>query len=286
MITSGLEIIYSMEEVSLVQNLVYYIERSYRTPGFGSWGRGTKYNDGTPEVSASSIGMAKAALEAVNGFNVFGERGSNYSVIYVDIDAHNRNRSIFETLLPRESNTKLTDAALLSTISFPFFATQNQDLYSRTKETVIEHLEGEYGFKRFVGDGFGTQLEDHQRRYYHKGETLEFEKVENEWPIFYINMIIDGVFKNLPDQVKKYKELLKPRLTEGLKSGDPLVPQMYQVGSEQMKHEREMPRSQRRKITNASNPEEVFLCGQAFYVIAELLTRELVHVYEVDPIKR
>ena len=150
----------------------------------------------------------------------------------------------------------------------------------------IEHLEGEYGFKRFVGDGFGTQLEDHQRRYYHKGETLEFEKVENEWPIFYINMIIDGVFKNLPDQVKKYKELLKPRLTEGPKSGDPLVPQMYQVGSEQMKHEREMPRSQRRKITNASNPEEVFLCGQAFYVIAELLTRELVHVYEVDPIKR
>ena len=30
MITSGLEIIYSMEEVALVQNLVYYIERTYR----------------------------------------------------------------------------------------------------------------------------------------------------------------------------------------------------------------------------------------------------------------
>jgi hypothetical protein len=30
----------SVEEVSLVQNLVYYVERAYRTPDFGPWGRG------------------------------------------------------------------------------------------------------------------------------------------------------------------------------------------------------------------------------------------------------
>ena len=35
----------------------------FRTPDFGMWGRGTKYNDGKPEVNASSIGLAKAALE-------------------------------------------------------------------------------------------------------------------------------------------------------------------------------------------------------------------------------
>ena len=55
----------------------------------------------------SSIGMAKAALEAINGCNMFGDKGSSISVIYVDIDAHNRNRSIFETLLPRESSSKV-----------------------------------------------------------------------------------------------------------------------------------------------------------------------------------
>lgn len=52
--------------------------------------------------------MAKAALEAINGCNLFGEKGSSVSVIYVDIDAHNRNRSIFETLLPRESSSKVS----------------------------------------------------------------------------------------------------------------------------------------------------------------------------------
>lgn len=42
--------------MAFVQNLVYYVERSYRTPDFGMWERGSKYNDGTPEIHASSIG--------------------------------------------------------------------------------------------------------------------------------------------------------------------------------------------------------------------------------------
>lgn len=58
-------------------------------------------------VYSSSIGLAKAALESINGMNLFGEQGASWSVIYVDIDAHNRNRTIFETVLPRESNSKV-----------------------------------------------------------------------------------------------------------------------------------------------------------------------------------
>lgn len=71
------------------------------------WERGSKYNDGSPEIHASSIGLAKSALEAINGCNLFGDKGASWSVVYVDIDAHNRNRSIFETLLPRESCSKV-----------------------------------------------------------------------------------------------------------------------------------------------------------------------------------
>lgn len=60
MITSGLYIIFTHDEVTFVQNLVYYVERAYRTPDFGMWERGSKYNVGAPEIHASSIGMAKA----------------------------------------------------------------------------------------------------------------------------------------------------------------------------------------------------------------------------------
>lgn len=113
-ITSGLQVIYTMDEVCFVQNLVltnltglteqnsdltpfmlqvYYVERAYRTPDYGMWERGSKFNNKTCELNSSSIGFAKAALEAINGCNLFGDRGASWSVIYVDIDAHNRNRS-------------------------------------------------------------------------------------------------------------------------------------------------------------------------------------------------
>ena len=52
MISSGLYIIYTHDEVTFIQNLVYYVERAYRTPDFGMWERGSKYNDGSPEIHA------------------------------------------------------------------------------------------------------------------------------------------------------------------------------------------------------------------------------------------
>lgn len=49
-------------------------------------------------------------------------------------------------------------------------------------------------------------------RYYKKEDLKNFENIECEWPLFYIFMIIDGVFKNLPDQISEYQDLLKKRI--------------------------------------------------------------------------
>ena len=65
MTVSGLEIVQTLDEVDFVQNLVYYIGRTYRTPDYGIWERGNKINHGNPELNTSSLGMAKAALEAM-----------------------------------------------------------------------------------------------------------------------------------------------------------------------------------------------------------------------------
>jgi phosphorylase kinase alpha/beta subunit len=59
---SGINIIYSLDEVEFVQNLVHYISRTYSTPDYGIWERGNKINRGITELNASSVGMAKAAL--------------------------------------------------------------------------------------------------------------------------------------------------------------------------------------------------------------------------------
>jgi phosphorylase kinase alpha/beta subunit len=82
--TSGsLSIVYTLDEVNSVQNLVYYIGRAYRTPDYGIWETGNKIHHGSAELNASSIGMAKAALEAMNGLNLFGiHGGQNPSFMY------------------------------------------------------------------------------------------------------------------------------------------------------------------------------------------------------------
>ncbi|XP_008194133.2 probable phosphorylase b kinase regulatory subunit beta isoform X3 [Tribolium castaneum] len=282
MIASGLQIIYTQDEVAFVQNLVYYVERAYRTPDYGMWERGSKYNDGTPEIHASSIGLAKSALEAINGCNLFGEKGASWSVVYVDIDAHNRNRSIFETLLPRESSSKEVDSALLPTISFPAFSTHEDLLYNEAKNNIVSHLKGKYGFKRFIRDGYKTHVEDKKRRYYEKGEIKHFENIECEWPLFYIFMIIDGVFKSLPDQISEYQDLLKQRIYLD-QNGDPVIPQYYYVSAENIGAERSAPNAIPR---TASTEGGLFLWNQSMFILAQLLTAGLLHINELDPIRR
>lgn len=66
MTASGLQIIFTLDEVAFIQNLVFYIECAYVTPDFGIWERGDKSNQSIVELNASSIGMAKAALEVMN----------------------------------------------------------------------------------------------------------------------------------------------------------------------------------------------------------------------------
>ena len=60
----------------------------------------------------------------------------------------------------------MTDAALLPTLSWPCFAIHYTSVTDSTLNTVISSLKGSYGFKRFQRDGYGTVLEDRNRRYY------------------------------------------------------------------------------------------------------------------------
>ncbi|XP_046550516.1 LOW QUALITY PROTEIN: phosphorylase b kinase regulatory subunit beta-like [Haliotis rubra] len=284
MISSGCQLIFTTDEVNFVQNMVFYVERAYRTPDYGMWERGSKYNNGSTEIHASSIGMAKAALEAVNGNNVYGEQGAAWSVIYVDIDAHNRNRTIFETILPRESNSKNTDASLLPTVCWPAFAIHEEPVKRNTVNKVIRKLNGKYGIKRFFRDGYKTELEDKNRKYYRPAEIKNFDGIESEWPIFYLFIMIDCIFHGDKEGAEKYQKLLKPLLVEspdGL-----LIPRYYYVPADKIDLEKSKPGSQKRLASPEGSTDGIFMWGQAVYLISQLLTDGLLNVNELDPIRR
>ncbi|KAI1320532.1 hypothetical protein EDD11_000494 [Mortierella claussenii] len=214
MTASGMLIIYTTDEVDFIQNLVFYIERAYRTPDYGIWERGNKINHGEPELNSSSIGMAVAALQAINGINLFGSRGGPNSVIHVLPDEITRNYTTLHSALPRESNSKEIDAALLSVIGFPAFAVGDAKLVKRTRDEIIEKLGGKYGCKRFLRDGHQTVLENTSRLHYDAQELKIFEGIECEWPLFFTYFILDGLFSENADQVEEYRSKLEPLIID------------------------------------------------------------------------
>lgn len=280
MTASGLTIIYSQDEVNFIQNLVYYISRTYRTPDYGIWERGNKINHGDPELNASSIGMAKAALEAINGLNLFGVRGGPASTIHVLPDEIAHCRITLESLLPRESSSKEVDAAILSIIGFPAFAIADQELVDRTRKTIIDKLQGRYGCKRFLRDGHQTVLEDTSRLHYEPWELKQFEHIECEWPLFFTYLYLDGLFRQDAKQIAEYRDRLEFVLVE--QNGWGLLPELYYVPEEAIEAERQNPHSQTRK----PNENIPLVWAQSLYLVGQLLDNGWIALGDIDPLGR
>ena len=280
MTASGFQIIYTLDEVNFVQNLVYYIGRAYRTPDYGIWERGNKINSGNAELNASSVGMAKAALEAINSLDLFGVRGSQASVIHVLPDEIARTTITLESLLPRESSSKEIDAALLSIISFPAFAVEDVELSERTRNDIITKLEGKYGCKRFLRDGHQTVLEDKHRLHYEPSELKQFEHIECEWPLFFTYLLLDGLFRGKEEQVKHYQERLEFLVVE--RNGLHLLPELYYVEAKNVEAEKLNPQSQPR-LPNENLP---LVWAQSLYFLSQMLSEGLLAVGDIDPLRR
>ncbi|MGF1566778.1 MAG: glycoside hydrolase family 15 protein [Nodosilinea sp.] len=280
MTASGLQIVFTQDEVNFVQNLVYYIGRAYRTPDYGIWERGNKLNHGKPELNASSVGMAKAALEALRGINLFGMRGGQAAIIHVLTDEIARARITLESLLPRESGSKEVDAALLSVIGFPAFAIEDADLVRHTRQKIVDKLQGTYGCKRFLRDGHQTVIEDHTRLHYQPSELKQFEHIECEWPLFFTYLWLDSLFAGDSDQIQFYQARLAALTVE--RDGVALLPELYYVPAEGLDLEREKPGSQPRQ----PNDNLPLVWAQSLYMLGQLMHDGLLKPEELDPLGR
>lgn len=280
MTASGLRIIWTREEVSFVQNLVYYIERAYRVPDFGIWERGAKTNHGRVELNASSLGMAKAALEALAGFNLLGARGAPWSVIHVSPDNIAQADITLAAMLPRESHTKEVDAAVLSIIGYPAFCVHDASLRRRTSKEIIAKLEGKYGLKRFLRDGHQTAVEDEGRLYYEPEELKRFEHIESEWPLFFTYLFLTAQMKGDRVTAERYAGLLEGLTIE--RGGQRLLPELYYVPEESIETERSKPGSAQR-LPNDNVP---LVWAQSLYLLGRMLREGLLRPGDIDPLGR
>jgi phosphorylase kinase alpha/beta subunit len=210
--------------------------------------------------------------------DLFGVNGSETSVIHVLPDEIARSRVTLESLLPRESSSKEVDAALLSVISFPAFAVEDQELVERTRKKIIDKLQGNYGCKRFLRDGHQTVLEDADRLHYEPTELKQFEHIECEWPLFFTYLFLDGIFEGNQAQVEEYQQRLESLTVD--RAGVPLLPELYYIPAQNIEAEKLNPRSQQR-LPNENVP---LVWAQSLYFLGQLLNEGLIAVGDIDPL--
>jgi hypothetical protein len=279
MTASGLRIICTTDEVDFIQNLVYYISSAYRLPDFGIWERGNKVNNGRTEINASSVGMAKAAMQALDGFNLFGEHATKRAVIHVIADAISLARTTLTSLLPRESISKEVDSALLSIIGFPAFAVGKETLATQTRDAILTKLGGNYGCKRFLWDGHQTVLEESSRIYYEQTEMANFENIESEWPLFFTYLYISALFDGSEATAKHYRKKLEALMVHV--DGIGLLPELYYLPKENIEAEKQKPRSQ----TRVPNENVPLVWAQSLYLTGLMMDEGLLRTEDLDPLK-
>lgn len=274
---SGLVVVQTHHECDFLQNLVYYVARAYRVPDYGIWERGDKGNHGLPERNASSIGLVKAALEALEGLDLYGPHGDGSSCLAIPHDAIVRLRRALHGLLPRESASKEVDSACLAVIGYPAWAVEDPRLAERTRAKIRADLGGRYGYKRFRRDGHQTVVEDHTRLHYEREELAEFEHIECEWPLFWAYELITACCEERWDEARRWRHQLAEVSVSV--DGIPLLPELYRVPEQAIEAERQHPGSQAR-VANENVP---LLWTQSLTWLADLLLHGLIRPEDLDP---
>lgn len=277
MTAGGLKVVETADEVDFVQNLVHYIGPAYRIADYGIWERGRKSNDGAVEINASSVGIAKAALEAMDGLEF---RCEGRGPIQVPADDIARARETLQVLLPGESASKETDAALLAVVGWPAFAVDDKVLISHTRGRILDRLAGRYGCKRFLRDGHQTTVEDEHRLHYHAGELTKFANIESEWPLFFTYLLVDAEMTGDKRGAGAWADRLEPLFL--MRDGLPLLPELYYVDADAVEAEAAAPGSQDR-VANANLP---LLWAQSLWALGAMLQEGLLAPEDIDPLGR
>ncbi|ORX67931.1 phosphorylase kinase alphabeta [Linderina pennispora] len=290
MTANGLQIVFTQDEVDFVQNLVFYIEQAYAFGEYGAWERGSKQNTGILELNSSSIGIVVGALRAIHGLNLFGARGGPKSVIHCFNDETTRCYQTLLSQLPRESNSKEIDGAILSAIGFPSFAVCDAKLCDKVYEEIVRKLRGRYGLKRFLKDG-------HQL-HYEERELEIFKDVESEWPLFFTYIILGAQFTDKKEIADEYMAAIKPLLYDSrthkpmcqdpsvslddVLHGDhfPLIPELFYVPLEAIEKEKANPRSQDRE----PNENLPLVWANSLFYLGRLIHEGLLEPAEFDPL--
>lgn len=171
----GKKIIRDEKDLQIVQKLVNYLDclQYWQSEDNGMW-------EENMEVHASSVGACVAGLHAVK------------MLVNVNEDLINKGEETLRFMLPRESETKDTDLALLSLI-YPYRIV-NRDTAIQIISNVSSKLERQYGCIRYAND-----------QYYNEGSEAEWCFGLPWLGLCYREL---GMMDKVQDYIKKTKKII------------------------------------------------------------------------------
>ncbi|HYQ93022.1 MAG TPA: glycoside hydrolase family 15 protein, partial [Candidatus Competibacteraceae bacterium] len=187
-------------------------------------------------------------------------------------------RTLLQSLLPRESVSRETDAALLNVIGFPAYAVEDTALMERTRAVILSRLQGFYGYKRFPGDAHLPQLKN--RAHTPAAKLGENAVVEPEWPLFFAFLLVDGALRGEWEQSYYYRQRLEALLVE--RQGHALLPECYYRPASRMPLEPAIA-GKPRYLPAGNLP---LLWGQSLYLLGLLLQEGYISPADIDPLGR
>jgi GH15 family glucan-1,4-alpha-glucosidase len=184
-------VVQDADDVRVLQKLVWYLStlEYWHDPDSGMW-------EENQEIHASSIGACVAGLEMIR----------NVEGVKVPASLITKGKAMLHTILPRESETKFVDLALLSLI-WPYKVT-NKDETKAILDNVEYHLLRDKGVIRYKGD-----------KYYNKNEDGWSEEAEWTFGLSWLAIIYEKLGDT--ERAKEFLELAKATVT---KKG---VPELY-----------------------------------------------------------
>jgi len=188
----GVKILENKDDYRVVQKLVDYLStlEYWHDPDSGMW-------EENQEVHASSVGACVAGLEMVK----------DIKGIKVSEDIIKKGYAALAKILPRESEKKFVDLALLSLI-WPYDVVTKRQA-KQILDNVEYHLLKNRGVIRYKGD-----------QYYNKNVDNISEEAEWTFGLFWLAIIYSKL-----GMIKKAKEFLKQSLSAITKEGE--IPELY-----------------------------------------------------------
>src|SRR3989339_422208 len=193
-----IKILENEDDFRVVQKLVDYLStlEYWHDPDSGMW-------EENEEVHASSVGACVAGLEMIK----------NVKGIYVNEELIKKGYDALEKLLPRESEKKFVDLALLSLI-WPYDVL-NKKQTEEVLKNIEYHLLKKKGVIRYKGD-----------HYYNKNLDNFSEEAEWTFGLSWLSIIYDKLGKR-----KKAKDFLEKAI--GTINEDGEVPELYFSNSDE-----------------------------------------------------